>query len=1040
MIILNDKYKYNKKSNRTVSVDILNLSPFKQNEVVFSSLNDLTDIELFKYYPEYIVINETENVFYSLYDSIINNNLLFKYNLLTVYNILDSELYDVLYKESKFILKKESYYNLIVKILVDNFQLQPPFGFNLDSIILEYKQYYRTLRELQKKEVMFKGSTRRYNKYLYQYNKDDVDRKSSNSKNLHFIIPDQFYSKDKYKYNILNLNLNLKLSDSINIIKLFKQYPLNDNIPFMYIYDNESGPKMKIYSKLDKSLAKTWVFNENANIKKTNSLFLKFKFENKYISSFINPNGELSLNFSFSISDKKNKNDILLFLQNEFESFMKTLKNYNKIYQKENLNINVSHISFHFYVNTNFPLYKLILFVEKHPNFKYSPSNNKFNVKLKYKDVNTIIINLTEFLNKIHFSIQVQNLNSFLSLNKLIEVIADLFVLAGEKKSVSSNKSKVFMDLIDRKYIIQKSIQRKTKANIKVLKEKGIINKAINCQKDRQPILKEGTVKSKVFRYKGNNYICPNKNYPFIGLTITKDLCCFKKNQSAKPIFKQFFNKSKIVESKRDINKLQELFKKHIVQTDKLLNWGRLGVIHKNNILSKFNYYRIGNYNNYHSFINCVNLLTKNDIGINDILKFNTKHLFNSFSQNFIKEVKYNEYPSLIKNNTGILHHSYILELIKLIVKCNIIICDGNNVEWSYSNYSNKVLIIIRYNLGGEYEGVIKSKTDFLFDISDKVVVNLLSKINKTKEHLTPNYIYHNVLNNCKIIQLITNNNKTKYMYTQSYGILPVTLSNYAFSLNSNKNEIDSISNDKYYISFSSQISKLKAFIKKNPSLSNEYTPEFILVKPFTKIINGIKLKNGLNIPVKNSLLDVKKSKLKILDEYIIPELDNYIIDNTELIDERKSFMIKYTYLQELFFQLKFKISLKINKEDVEELYKILKSNITLNLKFNKIKAKIDSIGMTVVKITDKLLDYTDNIPLNRYNCYNVFCDKNDKLIFTNHIYKFYINKITNEIINGNTSILSKGILFEIQDQNNYIKRNSEAFVISLQKIKKFFD
>jgi hypothetical protein len=1049
MIILNDKYN---KDNKNISIDITNLSPLKQNELVFSSLNDLTDIQIFLYYPEYIVINEAENIFYSLYDFVINNRLLFKYNLLTVYNILDSPLYDVLYKESKSILKKESYYNLIVKILIDNFQLQPPFGFNLNSIILEYKRYYNTLRELVKKEALYKVSTKKYNQYLYQYTDGDksasITRKQS-TKSLHFIIPEQFYSKDKYKYNILNLNLNLKLSDSINIIKIFKQYPLNETIQFMYINDSESGPKMKIHSSLDKALAKSWLFNENTTvIKKTNSLFFKFKFENKYISSYINSNGELTLNGSFSISDSKNKTDILSFLSTEFETFIKTLKNYNKIYPKDNLILHVSHISFHFYVNANFPLYKLILLVEKHPNFKYSPSNNKFNIKLKYKDINTILVNLTEFLDKIHFSIQVQNLNSFSSLNKLMEAIGDLFISAKENQSQASKnkKSKMFMDLIDKKYLIQKSIQRKTKANIKILKEKGIINKAINCQKDRQPKLKSGDssiVNSKIFQYKGNNYICPNKKYPFIGLTITKDLCCFKKNQKNKPIFKQFFNKSKVDQSIRDVNKLDELFKKHIVQTDKLLDWGRLGTISKNNILSKFNYYRIGNYNDYYSFINCINLLTRNNIMINDLVKLNNKYLFNSFSQNLSQHLNYNEYQSLIKNTeaTGeILRHNDIIDLIKLIVKCNIIICEGNNVEWYYSNYSYKVLIIIRYSLGGEYEGVIKSKTDFLFDISDKVVTSLLQKINMKNEYLTPNFLYHNILHNYKSIQLVTNNNKTKYIYTQSYGILPVVLSNYAFSLSSNKNEIDSINNDKYYISFSSQLTKLNDFIKKHPNLSNDYKPEFILVKPFTKIVNGIKLKNGFNIPVKNSLLDTKKSNLKVLEEYVIPELDNYILHETELIDERKTFMIKYMYLHELFFQLKFKISLKISKDSVERITKIIKSNITISSKFNKLKAEIESIGDGVVKLSDKLLNYTENIPLNRYNCYNVFCDKNDKLILTNELYKFYINRITNEIINGNKSILSKGILFEIRDQNNYIKRNSEAFIISLQKIKKFFD
>jgi hypothetical protein len=273
-------------------------------------------------------------------------------------------------------------------------------------------------------------------------------------------------------------------------------------------------------------------------------------------------------------------------------------------------------------------------------------------------------------------------IHSDLNEEEILNIIKNISSIFIKKGSLPKNS---IQKLLDNSNKIKKDIHKKSKANIKLLKEKGIINKPVNCQKIRQPKIQNdlnvnNIDKSKYLIYKDNTYTCPNKDYPYIGITITKDICCFKKNQQNKPTFLSFSEIKK--EFEPDYSLLQDLFKQRILKTEKILNWGRLAYFKFSNDTKQI-YYRLGNYNNTYTLLNAFNLTTKQNININTILNNITKKQFDIlYSSKFSNIESYKKHilnnnlnkQEIINDSTVILYKDYIdLLIIKYRLNCIII-------------------------------------------------------------------------------------------------------------------------------------------------------------------------------------------------------------------------------------------------------------------------------------------------------------------------------------------------------------------------------
>jgi len=1047
--------KYNKKFKVTINIS----NKLEINNALYASLESPTDFDIFKYYPNYLVVIQKDMEFYSFYDMILAQSLIFKYQITSFYDIEKSELFYYL-KSLNTNITYEEYVNLIVKILVDNLQFQEPLGVSISNTTSLYKNLYENLKQTYNSINSFKKFN--YDNYLYTNNKEKTSMTKSKTKTNSktktgqtkktiskiYTSADFLSKKDKYEYNIINSSFILKIANNLNLVKIFKEFPLSQDCPFMYINSDDS-PKLRIYKQFEnKDDIKGLIFKKNDELTKSQNLLLKLRFsDTKYIKCSLLNNGEMNIIFNFSINEKVSKSDINQFFNTTLKSFLNTLQVYIDI--NKSIQLNCKYLAFHFYVKTIMEPFKLIFSIQKHPNFKYLPSEGINNgIKLKYKNLTTILLIQQQNIhnNKNEYNVQVQNFYTPNSIDSFIEELTDLFHYANNNYNDSN---KMQFNLIENKYKIMKNIKNKEKINIKILRQNGIINKAINCQKSRQPILAKSTNMGQI-KYKGNSYTCPSKTHPYIGITITKDLCCFKKNQENKPLYKQVFKNQ---DSKIDFANLEKLFKYHILKSNKILEWGRLATV--NSTIQKYSkepLYRIGSLQDYHSFLNTVSLLMKTHMDIKSI----DTDLFSSFSSNF----KYNvskafykkilqsneDYKELLnsvnsKENKKYLDYSYIIYPLLLTKNVNFIIISesSNSIKWIYTLLKNPIYVIFQHS-SGEYEGIIKSTKKFNFNINDDFIVKVLNTIKFLPNSITSNNLEYNYLSSHSPMHIVTNKNKTKYLYTKKYGLTP------CFPLKFiSRNKIDTLDNiNKYTLDLKTQLKKLACLLSDHPSLNNFIQVDSFCLNPFTNIINSIKLKSGLHIPVipdKYSKSDLKQinKNAKLVYEYYIPDLDNYIESNTKLQDNRILYITELYYLNELYNQLNYKISINIKDDDVSKLYDVIKNKNKLSDKFKSISLIIEKVTKPLVSISLKMLPFSLNFSLNRNECYPVFCDIKNKIVMNKKYYSLFISKITNSLLNGDYSILTKNIPFEIQDENEYIIREEEQLIINLPNIKKYF-
>ncbi len=982
---------------------------------IFLSIKSDDEENLFRYYTENIIISEKNKEvinIYSSYDDIYKNLFNFGINFNTFISIDDpfiKNLYLFIKKNNPDISENVFLINVqyIIGLILQN---------SLSEFLIDIKSEY-----IKSQETL--------NSYYVSVGK--FDKSKDNLSKIFYLN-----EKGQYKYNILSCVINIHLFEdtknkNVNLLKLFKKMELSENIPYIYLI-NDQIPYLKLYSDFsDKTLIKSWIVNKSSNLKASKGLNFKYKINGKFYHCNLYENGILSIIINSKIEDNTVSEEILSYITNKMGFLYSELGKYYNIPDNP---VYMYRFNYHFYINMNIELYKLILSFQKHPDFTLIPSKNQDKMvllKLKYKDMYFISINQLELDGVINYSTVIQNITDFSMINTLQSKIGRIFfdaTLTGKSNSANYFKS-------NEKII--KSIKQKSVVNIKKLRKEGLNVNAVSCQRIRQPIIVSKGSLSKhqnVKVYNDKNYTCPKKDYPYLGVTVDNTLCCFKKSQENKDIYKRFFSSTK--NFKPDYSELQGMLsKRYIIKTNKVLDYGRLGTIPiKYSNLKMDKLLRLGNYQNYHSFINIINILTKKTFKIDDISESLYKIEDNG---NVAQNMSYNSYKNILKYNSMSLiplNHSFILESACSILKINVVIISSDKIDTCISNDKYKYYIILLYK--NSYEGIIKNNEEFHFDSKDQIINNIknLSGFLPSRNILLNiKQLMYNTDNENPLYQIVNNHSKVIYLYYKNYGLIPVIPS--ASLINIKCSKIENIK--KFILKPSEQYHKNLNFINKYPNLKSVYSIDARIFEPASNVMIGYKLKNGLNAPVIQTVSSLKKSsKLKTVYENIFYNL----IDTKQQIDDRIEYIIQHNYISELYQRLRFIISENVNSEHRKEVLGIL------NTKFDSVFVKSRSIQNLLIRMSEEFINkvsgYSEiplELDLNRKDCPRYFCNAKNKLNIKESDFIFFIQKIANELINGNLQVIDKTVPIEIENKDNLVIRKNEIVLIKEQIINKYF-
>lgn len=867
-------------------------------------------------------------------------------------------------------------------------------------------------------------------------------------------------SKGEYSYSVLSSVIYYNISDkTLDLLKIIKEYPLDSNVPVMLL-NNYPNPIIKIYKDFPKSQLTEWYFkNKNELVlKKIKGLNLKLKTSfNKYSNVTISKEkGKLTIRCNWSKEEKTNFDDIKLCIA----TLPLLIKKINNIFLNIDVKLSEPKISF---LNVQFNTKKRILFSKIKlaiKDFKdifsidESVKKKEF-IKLLYISDNiTILIRYGTFtLNNIEYpsnSIDIIGVRTKNQINTIIFLLGQLLVKAYSYKNAVSFKNFQFVEINDEDIILED----KVKANIKALKEEGASISSTSCQKKRQPIISSGSPSSNSYAltFKGNRFICNNEPFIYPGFTNKNIVCCFKKDQREKEIYKRNItlvdkSKSKSKNDNKDKDKHDsQIIKSKVIVTDKLLDKNRIGILPSilYEIFDK-SFYRLGVTQDRKNLLNVINSALKTSVKTDDILKFiNDKHNHIKYIKEQLKNLNIIHY---IENEY--MDHEIIGDILSVLFNINIIVfnIDDNKIsckELLYLPYDNYIFIVKK---GSNYELIVSKVSDtFLkkvFKNTDKItqtVINIYKRscITKytgfSKEPMT----FLDLLNNKIVItsQVINSFNKVTYVLTKSSGLLPVIPTTPILNIkeiNINKAKLDA----------GIQMSLLLK------SSIDYIQPIGQIVDSLDKTI-GIVTKSSLIIP---TLPSTKLNNTPVIYRTFIDNIDEVLYNQVPSLDKRYTYMLYVNFYVELYNRFKYTLSKILNlknssnvKNDISSALKSLKNNEKLH-KF--LKETINKLLLPEIVFIDKLKP--EPIPSSRNKCSeltydncmsDLFCkvggNKKCLLAVEKKIYNQFITKLAIEIV-SNKNILSGNIKKEFITKDNFIKRKNEIVLITEKNIIDFF-
>ena len=951
---------------------------------------------------------------------------------------IDSKEISLLFKSLKNIyvdLTLETLKYIIDYILLKNL----PMFVDKDKIDRELTRWNEIIN-ISKKLLIYKY------KILYLDVNKDILKKFIN-----------FDEHGNFVYSIITAYVSYKISNIDTDIssKIIKEFPVDKKIPLVFYYEkNKTVPSIKIYSKISKDLVKEWVLNSNKDnvYKQLKNINFKLLRPNSNIYSTVIYNQKtykISIRCSWNRDNNtrfSEINDCSLQLNNfinKFKNILHDTGNLIKLVDK-----NISYINLQFIINKYISQAKLkialkdfkdILEIDETLNRKnsikiiYIPS--KIVILIKETEIITEYTDAKNLKTKVNL-IDIINIYKEYQIDLIISLILKLFIKAENKNPLIFKNDKLIQEPT------VKTVKEIDSINIKKLKEKGVNVNAVSCQKIRQPSINEiDTPLTYELLHKNNRFICNNNPYIYPGFTNKNIVCCFKKDQKTKKVYLRNVNlNSKVKETIPVVSIINDtnLLNRPILKSNKILEQNRLGIL-PNYLYNIFDnkYIKLGNIQNKTSILNALNLVTNKDITVDYLIKF-----IRSSNKNFQiinnTEFSINEYINYLKKE--ILDDTVVLELLSFIFKMNILIFKESSLickEKSNSSQFEDTVFLLKTNYYYEIivEKISKNKIKKIFNSKNDLIVNKINDIyNKScivkyigYPEVPSNFI--ELLKKGIIItgQVINNFNNIIYVNTKNFGIIPIIPS---LPING----IKYINVKKHLLNASKQYDLL---VKSN--IPYIYPIGQILNKK--EIVIGLLLKCGLTIPTKPQ--SKKIDKLSIVYRQFIPDIDNLLFNEVPSLDSRFNYILRVKFFKELYQRFRYTLSKKLTDQDrniITKTSKTSKENIS-NLINNILQKEVIFINSLKIGETPYKRDVcSSQTQLNSCNK-DTFCiskNKDCRLAIDHKLYNNFIKKLTLELINGNKEILNDNISNEIQDKNDFIKREDEVLLLNEEDIKNF--
>lgn len=915
-------------NKKTLEMPILSSDEAIKNNIT-KALNNIN------YIPRFIRLYKKDSIFYYkiLIDEIfsdIQENLNESVNLLQI----NSVLFKTIYKKYKELYKDIEELDMlyIIQVLL-NYFIPQFFPINGDKI--QINSYSSELNN------------------IYRYKNRDYTLTKKDLEDL-LIIND-----NKIEYSLLFSKLvyyDKEIKTTINYKEIFNNFKLDQEIPYIS-YKSDSFPYIKYYNKIPIELIKNFIYNNKGSI--TNPYLFVFKALNRtgtdYNTITISENSKIKVNNSWTRQEYVHWENIYDYIDN-INEFIKRVNNYNSstiplIKQNNMDNIKIKSTLIYFSILKKTSKSKISSMINKNFSdvFKYDSVSNiitnkedNTSIKIRNGDVvhKNIIYKGTSF--------NITNVSEKDSLYRLLKNLIYLF------HSITKNEEYIIEDV-------------KIKKKVQVLKDIGLDN-SISCQKERQVTLDSINPPLKgsyYINHSSSRFICQNKDYPYPGFTSQNTICCFKKDQRDKEIYK----KNTSINIKNEIEEntsVTKLLKNKIITLNKILLKNRIGLIfplflREQTFMKDF--YRIGiNQDNY-SFITSIEFLFNKQIPVSDLLRFcNTKNIYRSINDGEIYRTKsFETYSYELLKPKSILSHTLLLDLISFYIKKNIIVIDVDNNSIYCRNYPLKIQEIrykkqntyyISYNMG-HYEPIIQIQ-ERLNSITKEFENSKMNEIYKescieptTIKNKMYGYELIDKLKEEKVIgQVVNLSNRVDYIIFD-VGIFPVISSGPLVGIKI----LNSENIEQYLLDSKTQLSSLKSI----KNIVGEVKQQLI----WNGIVQGFLVENIGEIPIKNTKNIKKDIPIKEKKMYNINKINNMLFNKKKNhYVERSPSEIYNILLDNSKYGISFylhnnKIILKTLIDTIES--RLLNKQDKLNIVTNIIHDALHSISTSTDNASNKL-------------------------------------------------------------------------------------
>lgn len=845
-----------------------------------------------------------------------------------------------------------------------------------------------------------------------------------------------------YIYSLINCIVSVKFEDSIDLSRVLKGITVSERIPVMGM--DKVG--IKILKGFPKKIAEDWIFTRSKSgelkPKLLKGLTLKVKSDNfssdpYYYTVILSDNSKsLVTRLNWKKNDFVTFEDIKSYIK---EGLSEVIDKINKV--EHNLDIkkfDYSKISYSvIQVNTtkNFNLLKISLAIDDFGDiFKKEENSGRF-LRLKYDETEeniTIVIKNSNYIaDGIEYKnnvVEFLNVTPFTNLQKIIDQIGSLLLKSESKRLLEFRNSK----LVEIKQVKESGKKVKETIGTKVLKEAGAGINSISCQKKRQPTLytKDDSIDTYALDYKGNKYICKNKEngYIYPGFTSQKSPCCFTKDQRSKEIYKNMASTSGEKSEELIVTSDSYIISKtriiHNLKGVVLSN--RIGVLP--NVISNVfgggdQIYKLGVAHDFFTLLNVFNRATSKNIKPEKINAFMNKYNATTYTK---------------------LNSLKILEYLEFYFKINAVIIDLENEKFLCNKitgllYPETIFILKRENFSYELlVEKINSKTlKKTFAKNDTIFKKFLINYNKScivnysGTTVVPYSVPEMIDRGYSITgQIVNAFDKIIYLVLPDLGMIPVIPYNRLPGLkvvNTLESRLDAIS----------QYNKLK-----NTGI------EYLKIKGISRntenLVDGLVTFSNIIIPVLPSKGSFKDLPVIFYGYYGV-SIDNVLAQNTEPTtnDYYSLKNLETFYYKELYYRLKYTCS-KIFSENKDLKQLISKTNS--KSEFLKVLLRPEVIFYKETKITDKARYLTrkvcSKIPV-EICAKDAFCG-NDALKtkcllrISEPLFSSFIKRICIEM-KWNKDILSGNVKKEDVGKNDFPTRKNEIVLVNPQDFEKFF-